>query len=327
MTFQILDATKTAEAILELIDNSEEVKIAAYCISKSALSYYEEALTSFLKNGGKLSILFGLRTLPDVLSEIEKFEANSKQKIRTGLIISPTFHPKIYLFRMRAGKTVAIVGSSNFTESAFTENIEMNIKIQNAQNIDKQYEFYFLSEDIINDRKEIAKELKAMEKINRRFDAKMQKKQQICRSKKSVKRIYEKIKPEDYEKIEDTKLRKKLQEIQDKYEEEIRNNTAFEENTRRGKIAWLRARLNFAIETIKKHSNKLNDKEKLYFFDAVGKYTLMDEEHSEFLDAPYFKELRHFIIRKKMDSDVKEAHWSKEHALFGVLKRTLSDRF
>ena len=159
-----MDAEETFRAIDKLILKSSEIKMAAYCVSKKGISIFEKSMKTFLKNGGSLDIMLGCQTLPDVLETIKKLEKSTNKSVNLSLYWRPTFHSKFYIFKLAKGGSTSIVGSSNLTWSALSENIETNIEVSNATILEDKYNEYL--KDAIRNRNEIKRKLNKVKKIN-----------------------------------------------------------------------------------------------------------------------------------------------------------------
>ena len=72
------------------------------------------------------------QTHPDFIAE---FINNTGVKFRIDQeALNGVFHPKVYLFSNNASSWEAIIGSANFTKSAFTRNVECSVLISSADN-------------------------------------------------------------------------------------------------------------------------------------------------------------------------------------------------
>lgn len=95
-----------------------------------------DAINGFIGRGGKLELTFGADSFGDEMGS--DFQAlrdlldtvQAKPNVNIYLYREPgrTFHPKVYLF-YNAIRAVLIVGSSNWSQGGFVNNIEANVMI------------------------------------------------------------------------------------------------------------------------------------------------------------------------------------------------------
>lgn len=99
----------------------------------SAYKSLDNAFTNFFKNGGRSRAVFDLSagiTDPQLIWELITLPGESFCKVFCGTGAGRgIFHPKLYLFR-NDEETSAIIGSANFSESAFFRNVECNLLIE-----------------------------------------------------------------------------------------------------------------------------------------------------------------------------------------------------
>lgn len=126
MSVKLLDAKAAAKRIESLIEEHDEIHVAAAWGSNGHLA------DCLLKNRHKfVSVTFGLafcQSDPDLIDRLvgvkNAFVADGGNR---------TFHPKLYLFQ--TGETAeAIIGSSNFTAGGMGKNWEANIYFKGASN-------------------------------------------------------------------------------------------------------------------------------------------------------------------------------------------------
>lgn len=164
---KILDARETGERIRSLIPIAKSIKIGAYAVTVQGLKEFEPELSTFLKNGA-MTLLLGKKTLPEVYEHCEPKLA-PLGRLTIGLIAEPTFHSKIFIFKLDSNSSISIVGSSNLTGSALTDtNIETNIELEDCSSVESSFDKYFdISE---KDPHKIISILKELEKDNRKCD-------------------------------------------------------------------------------------------------------------------------------------------------------------
>ncbi len=125
------------EVITQLREDLRQAKefgIASALVSSAGVAAILGALQKCLAHGGKGRILVGihLSTDPEALKTLLSVAQAHPGKLQLKYFLplkTRIFHPKLYMFRDRLGKTSAIVGSSNFTGGGFNSNYEANLWI------------------------------------------------------------------------------------------------------------------------------------------------------------------------------------------------------
>jgi hypothetical protein len=135
--------------IQEFNSNKWKIFKSAVAFASQSANYGEllDALETFAKNGGSISMTFGADVFAgkakgteyDALKTIiEKIENFPNVCLYIYHEKGRTFHPKIYLFA-NDENALLIVGSSNWTDGGLTKNIEANVIINlNLTNADHQ---------------------------------------------------------------------------------------------------------------------------------------------------------------------------------------------
>lgn len=116
------------------LQRSDRAWIASAFYSPAIINIFLSEFTSFLEKGGALRVLLstmGNITKPDHLLHLKEQVPGLEVKVYHPPEIPaecdpPPFHLKVYLFSRREGRGSVIIGSSNFTASGFTKNIEWN---------------------------------------------------------------------------------------------------------------------------------------------------------------------------------------------------------
>ncbi|MGV8120630.1 MAG: DEAD/DEAH box helicase family protein [Candidatus Xenobiia bacterium LiM19] len=116
------------------LQRSDRAWIASAFYSPAVINIFLPEFSSFLERGGAIQILLstmGNITKPDHLIHLKEQLPGLEVKVYhpPGIPAEcdpPPFHLKVYLFSRREGKGSVIIGSSNFTASGFTKNIEWN---------------------------------------------------------------------------------------------------------------------------------------------------------------------------------------------------------
>jgi len=116
------------------LQRSDRAWIASAFYSPAIMNIFLPEFTSFIGKGGTLRLLLstmGNITRPDHLAHLKEQVPGLELKVYhpPGIPAEcdpPPFHVKAYLFGRREGRGSVIIGSSNFTASGFTRNIEWN---------------------------------------------------------------------------------------------------------------------------------------------------------------------------------------------------------
>jgi len=116
------------------LQRSDRAWIASAFYSPAIMNIFLPELTAFIGKGGTLRLLLstmGNITRPDHLMHLKEQVPGLELKVYhpPGIPAEcdpPPFHVKAYLFGRREGRGSVIIGSSNFTASGFTRNIEWN---------------------------------------------------------------------------------------------------------------------------------------------------------------------------------------------------------
>jgi len=121
-------AEATRSALETLVSGSDSVKVAAAFVRRSGV----EALHLLQRPPGRLQVIAGSDFRLTQIEALEPLHAPPQRECR--LYFTPEeseegiFHPKLYLGT--AGTDfMAVLGSSNLTEPAFTRNVELNVQI------------------------------------------------------------------------------------------------------------------------------------------------------------------------------------------------------
>ena len=112
----------------------------AFCKQTGTIKDLLDAMQTFSERGGEIEITFGADTFgaetkgsdyEAIETILTKFNENPNVNIYLYHEKSRTFHPKIYLFsNEEVQKALLIVGSSNWSEGGFINNIEVDVIIR-----------------------------------------------------------------------------------------------------------------------------------------------------------------------------------------------------
>ena len=115
---------------------AQAVDIAVAFVSGQALSFgqIEPQLLSILQNGGQVRLIIDLRmgfTHPNFIQQVLDWqELGLPIHCRHFSMEHGLFHPKLYLFYLEDGMFRAVTGSANWTEDAFTLNVEHGVVVE-----------------------------------------------------------------------------------------------------------------------------------------------------------------------------------------------------
>jgi len=119
------DKVKLRDVVSNLISNSTEIRLAMAFVRKSGVEAISSDLQAFKARGGKLKLIFGEDfnlTDSSALEYLHTLNADMKVYLsRKGV-----YHPKIWMFKL-IGKWVIVIGSSNLSRDALTNNVEANL--------------------------------------------------------------------------------------------------------------------------------------------------------------------------------------------------------
>ncbi len=120
------------------LESAQEIDIAtAWATSGSALVALEDTVRKWKKPKGQLRTVVGISgnvTDPEVLERL-----NEVGELRLVDNNGPMFHPKVYIFR-GSGKSVAWVGSANFTRAGFESNEEAVFETEDLNSVIKWFD-------------------------------------------------------------------------------------------------------------------------------------------------------------------------------------------
>ncbi|GEM_PF-3112464 len=135
MLVRIAEYRSQIETLLEH-SAAVDIGVAFATIGGIKFGHIENRLKQFLDSGGKLRVLLELRlgnTHPDFLEHILNLQDENKELVecRSFLLNADgVFHPKVYIFHMKNGSTTLVIGSANWTEQAFSVNIEYGYVVE-----------------------------------------------------------------------------------------------------------------------------------------------------------------------------------------------------
>jgi HKD family nuclease len=140
-------ASQRGRSILQLL--VEELSSEAWSAFYGAVAFAKQsgndgrlldALAEFAKRGGTISLTLGADVFGPtsrgseydaVETLLETLDPYPQAKLYLYHESRRTFHPKLYLFaHENAGRAMAVVGSSNWTEGGLAENVEANVLVR-----------------------------------------------------------------------------------------------------------------------------------------------------------------------------------------------------
>lgn len=117
--------------------SAHQFQVATAMVSVGGVESVYRSIEQCMEKGGSGRILFGIdlpsdpkaiERLRDIATEYsDQLELKYFRPLKNRI-----FHPKLFLFRTRSGKTSAIIGSSNLTGGGLTENYEANVWVQSS---------------------------------------------------------------------------------------------------------------------------------------------------------------------------------------------------
>lgn len=139
-----------AENLSSLISDSDDIRIAVAFVSRGGLRQIGNSLENSLRRGAHVEFLIGMNmraTDPKAVRQIYNMTVKNPC-VSLFCHVSDSqasiYHPKLYLMRRR-NQVSAIIGSSNLTGRELTENIEINVLLQDEISnsvISETYELY-----------------------------------------------------------------------------------------------------------------------------------------------------------------------------------------
>ena len=145
------------DVVQKELKSSNDVCIASGYVSNDIIGQFENDFYRISKNGGAVKLLVGMAFYEGLagqnLMHLKNIETNLR-KIRgdSGIFVCFTrrFHGKIYSFKHSNDDSNVFVGSSNFSRSGLSENLECTAKIQDPESIkgvQRYLDYLFSSEN------------------------------------------------------------------------------------------------------------------------------------------------------------------------------------
>lgn len=121
------------------LESSSDVSIASGYISSDIIGRFENKFYRIAERGGSVRLLVGMAFYEGLagrnLRHLHKIETKLRSiKGDSGIFVCYTrrFHGKVYKFEQRSGDSDIYVGSSNFSMSGLSENLECTVQVQDA---------------------------------------------------------------------------------------------------------------------------------------------------------------------------------------------------
>ncbi len=135
-----------AEARRELVA-AKEFQIAIALVSLAGVNKIYQSLEKCIEKGGSGRVLVGvdLPSHPDAIERLLSLKARYPSKIELKYfrpLKNRIFHPKLFLFKRRNGKGMAIIGSSNLTNGGLEENYEANVLLELSGSANQLFEYF-----------------------------------------------------------------------------------------------------------------------------------------------------------------------------------------
>lgn len=135
------------------LQNSRKVAIASGYISGDIISQFESKFYEVAQNGGEFKLLVGMAFHEGLsgrnLRQLQAIDQRLRgENTGSGVFVchSRRFHGKIYFFTNAAEETEIFVGSSNFSRSGLSENLECTTKVSDTdtkQELNQFVEYLF----------------------------------------------------------------------------------------------------------------------------------------------------------------------------------------
>lgn len=131
------------EYIRSLVDDVVSVDIGVAYVKRSGVELLKELLDKIESCRVVTSLSFNL-------TEPEALEALLNRRIRVKIYKEKNdFHPKVYIFKLRDGRAIVCVGSSNLSKGGLRDNVEANICFMGKPNVSPIKEVLEFFEDIL----------------------------------------------------------------------------------------------------------------------------------------------------------------------------------
>lgn len=163
--------------------SAQQFQVATAMVSVAGVEWIYRSIEQCMEKGGSGRILFGidLPSDPKAVERLREIATEYPRQLELKYfrpLKNRIFHPKLFLFRTRSGKTSAILGSSNLTGGGLTENYEANVWVQSstvanelADYFDEHFEGAYSSrvtpEWIVSYRKEWLQRKKLLDRLRR----------------------------------------------------------------------------------------------------------------------------------------------------------------
>jgi HKD family nuclease len=127
--------------------SAQQFQVATAMVSVAGVEWIYRSIEQCMKKGGTGKILFGidLPSDPKAIQRLRNIAAEYSGQLEIKYfrpLKNRIFHPKLFLFRTRSGKTSAIIGSSNLTGGGLTENYEANVWVQTSALSDELADYF-----------------------------------------------------------------------------------------------------------------------------------------------------------------------------------------
>jgi HKD family nuclease len=183
MTRPLLYERQLVTKIQRELASAKQFKIATAMVSIAGVKQICSSIGRCLEKGGCGKVLFGidLPSDPKAIGSLRDIEIEYSGQLELKYfrpLKNRIFHPKLFLFRTRSGKTSAIIGSSNLTGGGLTENYEANVWVQTSavanqladyfdEHFEGAYSSRVTSEWIASYRKEWRQRKKLLDRLRR----------------------------------------------------------------------------------------------------------------------------------------------------------------
>jgi HKD family nuclease len=126
---------------------AKEFHIATALVSLAGVNTLYQSLEKCIEKGGSGKVLVGvdLPSHPDAIERLLSLKTQYPGQLELKYfrpLKRRIFHPKLFLFKRRNGKGIAIIGSSNLTAGGLEENYEANVWMELSGAANQLFEYF-----------------------------------------------------------------------------------------------------------------------------------------------------------------------------------------
>ena len=130
----LFNESQLLKAVRSSLRQAQHFRIAMALITRGGLREIRNHLEASLARRASGEILFGLdmSTEPEAVRSLLDLQSAYPNTLTVKRFHSPSgyiFHPKLWVFRLRTGRSISVIGSSNLTYGGLLRNYEANVLI------------------------------------------------------------------------------------------------------------------------------------------------------------------------------------------------------